>query len=414
MGIRNFILAFSVLFWFYQNAYSQPIEVCSSCEIKTIKAGISMVKHGDTLLIKNGTYSEYDLIVDKPMVILGESNTIIDGQKKGEIITIESDSVVIDGLHIRNVGISYTEDFAALRVRKSKNFEIRNLILDELFFGIYIEKSSHGKILNNLVSGNAKDEHNSGNGIHLWYSHHLQIDNNKIRGLRDGIYLEFADDCTISNNISKDNLRYGLHFMFSNRDTYSNNVFENNGSGVAVMFSKHIEMIENRFQKNWGSASYGLLLKEINDAEIIKNDFLENTIAINVEGSNRITYKNNNFRNNGWAVKVRGACYSNIFTENNFLYNSFDISYNSKVNDNQFNRNYWSNYSGYDLDNDGVGDVPFRPVKLFSYVVNRTPETIVLMRSLFVDIIDFSEKVSPVFTPDNLVDQNPVIKEIKW
>ena len=130
--------------------------------------------------------------------------------------------------------------------------------------------------------------------------------------------------------------------MFSNDDIYQDNTFENNGAGVAVMFSKKIKMLNNTFKENWGTASYGMLLKEIKDAEITGNTFQENTIGINIEGSNRITYKNNNFINNGWAVKVRGACYTNSFLENNFLYNSFDISYNSKVNDNVFDRNYWS------------------------------------------------------------------------
>ena len=80
------------------------------------------------------------------------------------------------------------------------------------------------------------------------------------------------------------------------------------------------------------------------------------------------------------------------------------------MNDNTFDGNYWSDYSGYDLDRDQVGDVPYRPVKLFSYIVNRTPETIVLLRSLFVDIINFSERVSPVFTPDDLQDSKPAMK----
>ena len=231
--------------------------------------------------------------------------------------------------------------------------------------------------------------------------------------MRDGIYLEFADNCIIKNNVSSNNVRYGLHFMFSNNDIYQDNTFEKNGAGVAVMFSKKIKMYNNTFKENWGSASYGMLLKEINDAEIEGNLFEENTIGINIEGSNRINYKNNNFINNGWAIKVRGACYTNNFIGNNFLYNSFDISYNSKINDNVFDRNYWSNYTGYDLDKDGIGDVPYRPVKLFSYIVNRTPETIILLRSLFIDLIDFSEKVSPVFTPDNLLDNNPLTSRIE-
>ena len=83
------------------------------------------------------------------------------------------------------------------------------------------------------------------------------------------------------------------------------------------------------------------------------------------------------------------------------------------MNDNSFDNNYWSSYTGYDLDKNGIGDIPYRPVKLFSYIVNKTPETITLLRSLFVDIINFSEKVSPVFTPDKLVDSNPLMKPVK-
>ena len=92
------------------------------------------------------------------------------------------------------------------------------------------------------------------------------------------------------------------------------------------------------------------------------------------------------------------------------MHNAFDISYSGRINGNIFDRNYWSEYTGYDLDKNGMGDIPYRPVKLFSYIVNRTPETIVLLRSLFVDIINFSEKVSPIFTPDNLKDFNPLMK----
>jgi len=407
-------ILFLILIFFTFNCISQTIQICETCPVSSIKDAISLANDNDTITIKKGTYKEFGININKPLTIIGEDYPIIDGELKGEIITITSDNVTVDGLFIINVGTSYTEDYAAIRVKKSKNFIIQNVVLENLFFGIYIEKSSYGKIYHNKIIGDAVQEYNSGNGIQLWYSNNIQIEHNYVEHVRDGIYLEFSDDCIIKNNVSEQNLRYGLHFMFSNDDTYEDNTFENNGAGVAVMFSKNIKMLNNTFKENWGTASYGMLLKEINDAEIIGNTFEENTIGINIEGSNRIIYKNNNFLNNGWAIKVRGACYTNSFVENNFLYNSFDISYNSKVNDNIFDRNYWSNYTGYDLDKDGVGDVPYRPVKLFSYIVNRTPETIILLRSLFIDIIDFSEKVSPVFTPDNLLDNNPLIKKNTW
>ena len=410
----NFKLGFIVTMFMVTSMYAQTIEVCKTCPVTTLKDGISVAKPYDTVVVKKGTYKEYNVLVDKPLTLIGENYPVIDGELKGEVITVVSDSVTVDGLFIINVGNSYTEDYAAIRVKRSKHFVIQNLVLEKLFFGIYIEKSSYGKVYHNKIIGDAVEEYNSGNGIQLWYSHYVDIEHNFVEHVRDGIYLEFSDNCIIKNNVSAENLRYGLHFMFSNDDVYQDNTFENNGAGVAVMFSKKIKMVNTTFKENWGTASYGLLLKEINDSEITGNSFKENTIGINIEGSNRITYKNNNFSNNGWAVKVKGACYTNRFIENNFLYNSFDISYNSKVNDNIFDRNYWSNYTGYDLDKDGIGDVPYRPVKLFSYIVNRTPETIILLRSLFIDIIDFSEKVSPVFTPDNLMDNNPQTKRITW
>ncbi len=409
---RIFVFLFAITL--VGSVHAFQIEVCTSCPISNLQSAIDQAKDFDTIVVKKGTYKEHNVLVNKPLTIIGENYPVIDGELKGEVITIIADNVTVDGLFIINVGTSYTEDYAAIRVRRSKHFVIQNLVLEKLFFGIYIEKSNHGKVFHNKVIGDAVEEYNSGNGIQLWYSNHIEIEHNYVEHVRDGIYLEFSDDCIIKNNVSALNLRYGLHFMFSNDDVYQDNTFENNGAGVAVMFSKKIKMFNNTFKENWGTASYGMLLKEINDAEIIGNTFEENTIGINIEGSNRIVYKHNNFKNNGWAIKVRGACYTNKFTENNFLYNSFDIAYNSKVNDNVFDRNYWSNYTGYDLDKDGVGDVPYRPVKLFSYIVNRTPETIILLRSMFIDIIDFSEKVSPVFTPDNLLDHNPLTKKITW
>lgn len=394
--------------------HAATITVCSSCEITSIKDAIEIAKDFDTILVKSGTYKEHNIHVNKPLKIIGEKNVTIDGELKGEIFTVTSDDVTIDGLRIINVGTSYTTDFAAIRIKRTKNFVIQNMILEKLFFGIYVERGRNGKILNNTITGDAIEEYNSGNGIQLWYSEHIDIKNNTIQQVRDGIYLEFSNFCNIENNISTRNIRYGLHFMFSNNDLYRNNTFESNGAGVAVMFSKELKMYDNVFKNNWGMAAYGLLLKEINDADIRGNTFLENTTGINVEGSNRITYVNNNFISNGWAVNVKGACYANHFESNNFLYNSFDVSYNSRLNDNYFDKNYWSDYTGYDLDKDGIGDIPYRPVKLFSYIVNRSPETIILLRSLFIDIIDFSEKVSPVFTPDNLLDNNPKMRKVEW
>jgi nitrous oxidase accessory protein len=407
-----FIILFLALINSPNLSFAEVIEVCSDCKYKSIKEAILIASPHDTISIQKGTYLESAIEVDKPISLIGVDKPIIDGQFNKGIFKITADSVVLKGFVIQNVEISYTKDYAAIHMYRSKHFVIEDNELKNVFFGMLIEKSHNGVIHNNVVSSNAKDEFSSGNGIHLWHCSNVQISQNHLSHLRDGIYLEFVNESQVIGNTSIENLRYGLHFMFSNHDDYYENEFIDNGAGVAVMFSKFINMKRNRFYKNWGTSSFGLLLKEIYDAEIEDNVFEENTIAINIEGSTRINYTNNDFISNGWAIKIAGGCYTNIFTNNNFLNSSFDLSYNSKMNDNSFNGNYWSSYSGYDLDKDGIGDVPYRPVKLFSYIVNRTPETIILLRSLFIDILNFSERVSPVFTPDDLVDASPKMNVI--
>ncbi len=397
---------------FVQPVLAGTIEVCSTCETTSIKSAVAMANPHDTVLVRPGTYQENSIVIDKPLVLLGVDKPVIDGRFIQGILEVKSDSVTIKGFVVQNVGVSYTKDFAAIHTYNSDYFVIEDNVLKDVFFGILVERSDHGLVHNNIVSSQAVYEYNSGNGIHIWHCKDVTVTNNHLSKLRDGIYFEFVEESHVANNISIDNLRYGLHFMFSNHDDYYDNEFVNNGAGVAIMFSKFINMKRNKFIKNWGASSFGLLLKEIYDAEIEHNLFEENTIGINIEGSTRINYKNNSFISNGWAVKIAGGCYANIFSNNDFLSNSFDVSYNTKMNDNLFDNNYWSSYAGYDLDKDGIGDVPYRPVKLFSYIVNRTPETIILLRSLFIDILNFSEKVSPVFTPDDLVDTSPTMKLI--
>ncbi|MDO5607573.1 MAG: nitrous oxide reductase family maturation protein NosD [Capnocytophaga sp.] len=392
---------------------AQQHQVCSSCPSTSVKEAVAKAQPHDTIYIRKGTYKEYDIRIDKPLTVIGEELPVIDSDFKGYAFQLLSDSITLKGLKIINVGRSYTKDYSAVYVSKSRNITLENNVLENIFFGFLIEKSHDLIIRNNHISSKATDEAAAGNGIHLWHSSNAHIANNELHGLRDGLYFEFVSHSKIENNNSYNNVRYGIHFMFSNHNEYNNNVFRANNAGVAVMFSKFINMTGNSFLDNWGTASYGLLLKEIYDADIINNTFRNNTIAINLEGSTRMNYIGNTFENNGWAVKVAGACYKNVFRANNFKNNSFDMAYNSNLNDNEFDGNYWSDYTGYDLDRDGIGDVPYRPVKLFSYVVNKTPETIVLLRSLFVDIINFSERVTPVFTPENLLDHKPLMQPTK-
>jgi nitrous oxidase accessory protein len=396
-----------LLILFYSNLHPKEIVVTKSGPIKSIKEAIQSAEKNDKIIIKAGSYTEGNIVVDKSISIIGDGNPIVDGKGDTEIFTVIANDVRISGLTIKNSGISYLKENAGIRLQEVINCEIIDNKFYNNFFAIYLAKSANCIISKNYIVGTKRRETNSGNGIHLWYCRDVNVFGNSISNHRDGIYFEFVKNGRISDNYSKGNIRYGLHFMFSDSCEYKENTFENNGAGVAVMYTKNVMMEKNIFKHNWGPSSYGILLKDISDSKIIHNDFFENTVGIFMEGCVRVSIQKNNFSKNGWALKLMANSMGNFFYENNFIANSFDVSTNSQQNFNMFDRNYWSNYSGYDLNKDGFGDVPFRPVTMFSMMVEKQPTSLILLNSMFIKLLDVAESIIPALTPEALIDSKP-------
>jgi nitrous oxidase accessory protein len=378
----------------------------------SIAEGVKLAQPGDTVWVSPGVYLEHGIVIDKPIVLVGRDRPVVDAQNQGEIVTVTHGGAAVAGFVFRNVGTSFMEDRAAVRLKNVDGARVENNRFENAFFGVYAEDSRGVVIRGNVLVGPATREVTTGNGIHLWYCREAVIADNEIHGHRDGIYLEFVERSRIARNVSTHNLRYGLHFMFSHEDAYVDNTFAENGAGVAVMYTHHVTMLRNVFEHNWGVSAYGLLLKDIRDSEIRGNRFRRNTVGLYAEGSNRIVIEGNEFTNNGYAIRLMANSMDNTFRRNNFVGNSFEVVTNSRQSFNTFDSNYWSEYDGYDLDGDGRGDVPHHPVRLFSLLVEKAPPAVVLLSSLFVTLIDTAERVMPVFTPETLVDASPLMGRV--
>ncbi|HEV8270682.1 MAG TPA: nitrous oxide reductase family maturation protein NosD [Chitinophagaceae bacterium] len=392
---------------------ARTIVVGKNQAITSIRKAIELAKEKDTILVQPGIYKEGNIVVNKNIILLGQNYPVLDGESKFEILTVSGVNITIKGFQLQNCGKSAMNDFASIKVIDSKNIFIEDNRVINSFFGIHFSNSSFVTIRHNSISGSPTSEQNTGNGIHLWKCNHALIDNNYVTGHRDGIYFEFVTESTIQNNLSEKNIRYGLHFMFSNSDDYLNNTFNNNGAGVAVMYSHKVKMEGNKFEMNWGPASYGILLKDITDSYIHNNTFYKNSVGIHMEGSSRINAFKNIFKENGWAIKVQASCDDNNFYQNNFYGNSFDIATNGTMMLNKFYNNYWDKYEGYDRNKDGVGDVPYHPVSMYSMIVEQNPNSLILLRSFMVSLLDKAEKAIPSLTPENLTDDKPMMKPNK-
>jgi nitrous oxidase accessory protein len=402
-------------FWLTPRAAAQSaggeLHVGEGQRFTTVTAAVTAAPAGSRIVIHAGHYREPEIVIRNTVTIRGEGTPVLDGQGQHGVLIVEANDVSISGLHLINTGISQLEERAGIKVRNASGCRIHNNRFEETLFGVYLEKTSGCQVTSNVLLGAGLGQMSAGNGIHAWNSDHVTLRGNRVAGHRDGIYFEFVKQGVVEDNVSERSARYGMHFMFSDDCRYEGNTYRRNGNGVAVMYSRQVTMRGNTFIANQGSAAYGLLLKDINESEIAGNRFIDNTVGLYLEDAGRNRVARNEFTGNGWALKLLASAQGNQFQGNRFVRNAFDVATNSRGSYSTFSGNYWDRYRGYDLDRDGIGDVPHHPVRLFSLIVEQAPAALVLSRSLLVDLLDLAEKAFPAITPEAVRDDRPLLRD---
>ncbi|HZO80388.1 MAG TPA: nitrous oxide reductase family maturation protein NosD [Candidatus Binataceae bacterium] len=396
-------------------AASMEILVCPTCHTSSLKEAVREARAGSKIVVRGGYYREGNIVVDKSLRIVGEQWPVLDGGGEAEVLTVIASDVEVSGLVIENSAIRFSEDPAGIKVRNAQRCTIRDNRLLNDFFAIYLAGASDCVVSGNQVRGRAGSETISGNAIHLWNCRRILVKDNRVSGHRDGLYFEFLRDSTIVGNLSERNVRYGMHTMYSSDNNYSANTLRDNKAGEVLMYSKRLVVRANRIEHNWGPACDGALLKDLDQSRIEGNLFVRNSVGLYAENSNHNTIANNQFLNNGVAVRVLADSDDNLFTANAFEANTFDVASNSVAASNStFRRNYWSAYRGYDFNGDGLGDAPYHPVALFTVLAQNYPAAMVLLRSPFAELLDLAERAIPALTPKALVDAQPLMEKPAW
>lgn len=392
---------------------ARTIEVGEGKAFSSISAALHKAKAKDEILIYGKKIYKEHLVIQKPITLKGVGTPIIDGGQRGDVIKVNADNVTIEGLQIQNSARSSQVDYCGVHVKDAQFVTVRNCVFRKNQFSVMFQNCKNGLIANNNISSNITYNPIMGNAVHCWKSDNMHITGNNIGHNRDGIYLEFVNNSHIDHNTVSGCARYGLHFMFSHFNVYSSNRFNHNQAGVAVMFAHNVEMINNTFEFNRGTSSYGLLIKELQYSTIKWNRFLDNTVGLLIDGGSDLNVHHNVIKNNGWGMRLISASTNDTIRHNNFLGNTFDMTTNVSYNRNNVNGNYWDKYEGYDLNKDGYGDVPFHPLSLFSMLAEQNENVLFFFHSFLMNLLDATEKVLPSITPDNYVDNYPHMNPYK-
>jgi len=392
---------------------AKAITVESREPVSTIQNAIAAAQPGDIIEVQSGTYTG-NLVLNKPLTLIGVDRPVIRGNGSGSVITVTQPST-IRGLVIEHSGGMLVDEDSGILLKSSNN-RIEHNELRDVLFGIYLFGSEHNQIVGNVIRGRPlPDLGERGSGIHIWNANDNTLINNTITDARDGMYLQNASHSTIrGNRIS--GLRYGLHYMFSDDNVFEDNIFDHNVAGAAIMYSRNIQFRRNAFVHNRGFSSFGILFQGTDECVTEDNIIADNEVGLFLEAHSHSVFRRNLVANNDVAMEVFSSAEADTFEANNFVDNLSPLQVVGKSTTTQWNGmqsgNYWSEYDGYDLNADGIGDVPFKIQNVFEHMEGNYPRLRIYLLSPASQALALAEKGFPLIEGSQEFDRRPLMRPV--
>jgi nitrous oxidase accessory protein len=400
------------------SAQGETIIVCPDCEFDRLEVALDAVEPGGRIEVRGGVYRT-SMVIDKPVELIGIDDPVIDGGGEGTVIFISADDVTIEGFVVRSSGSDLHRENAGISI-EGKSATISNSRVEDVLFGIYLKFADDARIIDNVVVSKPLDIARRGDGIRTWYSHRVVIEGNIVRDGRD-VILWYSEGGVVRDN-AFDRGRYGLHLMFSDNTLVQGNSFRGNSVGFYAMYSRDVHIVSNLMADNYGASGIGLGLKDVDDALIESNRIVNNRVGVHNDNSPReiaseVHFFHNAIAFNGIGIGFFPAVRRNTLSENTFEDNIQHVAIigGGELRDITWTverrGNYWSDYVGYDADRDGIGDVPYRSERLFESITDEHPKLRLFLFSPAALGIDFAAKAFPAVRPQpKLVDTGPLVQ----
>ncbi|MBK6849117.1 MAG: nitrous oxide reductase family maturation protein NosD [Proteobacteria bacterium] len=375
---------------------------------QTLQAVIDASQGGDIVEVPPGTWRER-LVIRTPITLRGTGG-VIDGEEHGTILEIDAPYVVVENVTLRNSGTDIIKQQACITMRATAQHAlVRGNRLERCLFGIYVDRSHHSAIIDNVIGGRPDiREPDRGNGIELYDCERVRIIRNTVVGARDGIYVAATDDSVISFNRTE-HQRYGIHYMYSFRNTLEGNHSSHNLGGIALMVSNDLRVVDNVTDDN---ERHGILFRDNQRCELTGNVARRNIDGLFVYGSLHNRIARNWIEGNEVGLRVWGGSRDNEISANAFVGNRHHVFYVGQedlVVGIADPGNYWSEYIGWDQDADGVGDRPYRMDSMAVHLVHRYPAAIMLVHSPALELLSNLEDKLPILRVATIVDRAPLV-----
>lgn len=361
---------------------------------------IDETNDGDELHIPEGTYNG-NFIVNKPMTITADEGVVLIAKNDREptILIHDTTDVVISGLTIQTTG-------TAIDVKDSKNVQLTQLTIDGVHSGIELYRTKQINIYNNTIVGNENHYSKKGNGIATYNSTDILIKENNIQQVQDGTYIESVKNISIENN-EVQHSRYGTHFMYSQEVQAKNNDYSRNVTGLMVMMTKEVELLDNTITYQDGFNGTGITLYDVQGVNVFGNEIAGNRVAVTIQKTTGVQVKENILQMNQTAVESVRSENSNRVENNYFVGNLVNVR--SDEIGVQLIKNYYDDYSGIDLNDDGIGEETYVALQSFGQWMVRKPVYQYYVESPSVVLLNEIDKQTNKGHQQLLSDETPLV-----
>ena len=385
-----------------------------------LQATIRAAEPGATIRVPSGVHRG-PFVLDNRVAIEGDPGAILEGVGDGDVVKITAAHAAVRRLTVRGTGVSLDKENTGILVM-ADDVTVENVTLQDVLFGIYARQANRIALRNNTIAGKDFDVTRRGDSIRLWYCNDGLIEGNRVSHTRD-VVVWFSQRTRVLRNEVRDS-RYGLHLMYADATVMEDNRLEGNSVGAFLMYSNHSVFRRNQVVSCRGPSGYGLGLKD-NDALVAEeNELVGNRIGIYVDNSpnsidSRCAIRLNLLAYNDIGIGFLPAVKRNDVSSNSFVDNLEQVAVIGPGNfhGNAFTvdgrGNYWSDYRGYDLDGDDIGDLPYRAESFFESLMDRHPELRLFQFSPLQQAVDLAVRAFPVVQPrPKLTDTAPLMQAL--
>ena len=378
---------------------------------QSIGAAIAAAQPGDTVQVMHGAYVG-QLLIDKPLTLQGLDRPTISAHGSGDVIRVRAPDVQIEGFIIRDSGSDLAAKNAGIHIAPgSDQAVVRDCALVYNLFGVWVEGANDVRVIGNTITGK-RDLLSAarGNGIQVFNTSGVQVIGNNISFARDGIYVDISTKALFRGN-KIHHLRYGTHYMNTNHSTWEDNESYLNRGGLALMEVRHLTVRNNIA---WGNTDHGIMLRTIQDSVIDNNTVAGNGRGFFIYDAEFNTLRNNLVIDNRVGIHLTAGSGNNAVDGNDIIGNREQIKYVA-ARDVEWGRtqgNYWSNYSGWDQDGDGIGDIAYEANDVVDRLNWQYPLLKLLLSSPSMQSLRFVARQFPLLRAPSIVDRHPRMRPL--